>query len=70
MMIADHREAFAKGQRTGRRGMSEVVNSYLFEPGPLADAHHGLCRSVRCKPGSRVFHGALGDSGYDEIPCA
>ena len=36
--LADHREAFAKGQRTRRRGMSEVVNSYLLEPGPLADA--------------------------------
>ena len=39
--LPDHRQALAQGQRTGREGVSKVMNSYVLKPGALADAPPG-----------------------------
>ncbi len=39
--LPDYRQGLAERQGPGRKGMSEIVNSYIFQPGALADAPPG-----------------------------
>ena len=46
--LADHRLTFAEGKGLGRKAVSEVVNSPLFQPGAPTDAPPRMLKADRC----------------------
>ena len=46
--LADHPQGLLEGQRAGREGMPEVVNSPIFQAGAPMDAPPGLLKVGRC----------------------
>ena len=46
--LADYRQGLPERERTGRKGVSEVVNSPIFQPGAPTDAPPRLLKVGRC----------------------
>ena len=64
--LADHRQAFTEGESPGREGVSEVMESYVLEPG-LATDHLPRCVQIgqpRAGPAPEDDPGIVGLSGH------